>query len=212
MEWIVVYVVFLLFSTVQATTPTPGVCQIYRRIRNGVSYTNVKVAICCNNHYMSNDKVCVECPIGQHSKGEVCTKCEDGLFGRKCSFTCNCNPTERCDHVKGCVPKDMLDVETRTVVPTDKSPNSNPQETEVNNVVIYMTCVAVGSVLIVVFGLIIKNSEATCRRKPSNKVMKTEIKKRKWSNFSFGKANVKDKKESLYADINEKYMLNFDGE
>lgn len=42
--------------------------------------------------------------------------------------------------------------------------------------------------------------------------MTTEITKRKRFNFGLGKENVKDKKESLYADINEKYMLNFDGE
>lgn len=75
-----------------------------------------------------------------------------------------------------------------------------------------MTCVAVGSVLVVVCGLIVKNREAIFQRKSSNKAMTTEIKKRKRSNFGFGKENVKDKKESLYADINEKYMLNFDGE
>ncbi|CAC5356695.1 unnamed protein product [Mytilus coruscus] len=157
---------------------------------------------------MSND-VCVECPVGFYSKGEVCEKCENGHFGKKCGWRCSCSSMERCDHVTGCVPIDDK-TETAVTVTNDKGSHNDVREAVNNNVVTYMTCVAVGSVLVVVFGLIVKNREAICRLKPSTKAMKTENKKRKWPKFSIGKANVK--KESLYADINEKYMLNFDGE
>ncbi|XP_052076532.1 uncharacterized protein LOC127714500 [Mytilus californianus] len=221
MAWILVYIVFFIFSTIHAKTPsygvstaqttthTPGVCYGYGRIyRNGL-YMNVILGNCCNNFYKKNG-VCVDCPIGSHSKGGGgCKKCENGYHGKKCASICSCNSTERCDHVLGCV---SIDDKTGTVVPTDKRSHNDVQEAVNSNVVTYMTCVAVGSVLVVVCGLIVKNREAICRRKPSNKAIKTKIKKRKWSNFSFGKANVKDKKESLYADINEKDMLNLDGE
>ncbi|VDI70637.1 Hypothetical predicted protein [Mytilus galloprovincialis] len=85
-----------------------------------------------------------------------------------------------------------------------KSNNGN------GNVAIYMTCVAVVSILVVVCGLIVKNRKIICRQKYRNNSRATNIKKIKQPTFRL-KRNKKVA-ESLYDDINEKYMMNFDGE
>lgn len=79
-----------------------------------------------------------------------------------------------------------------------------------SDVVTYMTCVAVGSVLIVVCGLIVKNREAICRHKSGNNAVKHLIHKLKQPTVHDG--HNKKVAESLYDEINEKYMINFDGE
>lgn len=78
------------------------------------------------------------------------------------------------------------------------------------NIVIYMTCVAVVSILVVICGLIVKNRKKICRQKSRNNSRATNIKKIKQPIFRL-KRNKKVA-ESLYDDINEKYMINFDGE
>ncbi|XP_063414046.1 uncharacterized protein LOC134696278 [Mytilus trossulus] len=211
MEWIFVKTLFLLFSIflriMHVKGLAVGVCKTQLR-REGDSIKHV--VDCCFNFYKQNGE-CVECPIGHSSKGIQCEKCVNGQFGRKCAELCQCKPNESCHHVRGCI---TVTVEDGTE-PTNPQLNGNPAEQASghDDVVTYMTCVAVGSVLVVVCGLLVKNREAICRRNgTSMTAMKNEITKRKRQSVSSGKNSGKDKKESLYAEINEKYMINFDGE
>ncbi|CAC5359818.1 unnamed protein product [Mytilus coruscus] len=183
-----------------------GVCKVHKGL---VGVKIVLVEDCCFNFYKKND-VCVECPDGYFSKGIQCEKCVDRQYGRKCAELCTCNAMERCDHVLGCINVTVDDRTETTNPPLDGNPAE--QASEHDDIVTYMTCVAIGSVLIVICGLIAKNREAVCRRNGSITAMKNKITKRKQPNFSPGKNYGKDKKESLYAEINEKYMINFDGE
>ncbi|XP_071139756.1 uncharacterized protein [Mytilus edulis] len=48
----------------------------------------------------------IQCKPGFTSmKGRPCYKCIEPLFGKKCSFKCNCSRSEICHNVNGCVAK-----------------------------------------------------------------------------------------------------------
>ncbi|XP_052076543.1 uncharacterized protein LOC127714504 [Mytilus californianus] len=200
------YLLCIILSVMQVKGLAYGVCKVRER---SVGDKIVKVEGCCNNFYKKNE-VCVECPIGHSSEGKQCEKCVNGQYGVKCAELCHCNATERCDHVRGCITVTVDDRTEKTNPPIDSY--APEQAAEHDDVVTYMTCVAVGSVLVVICGLLAKNREAVCRRNGSITAMENEITKRKRPNFGPCKINGKDKKESLYAEINEKYMINFDGE
>ncbi|CAC5359829.1 unnamed protein product [Mytilus coruscus] len=201
-----IYLLCIILCVIQVKGFAYGVCKVRK---GSVGGKIVHVEDCCYNFYKKND-VCVECPIGHFSKGEQCEKCVDGQFGKKCAEVCSCNATERCDHVVGCISVTVDDRTEWTNPPLDGNPAE--QAAGHDDVVTYMTCVAVGSVLVVICGLLVKNREAVCRRNGSITAMKNEITERKRPKFGPGKNNGKDKKKSLYAEINEKYMINFDGE
>ncbi|XP_071128155.1 uncharacterized protein [Mytilus edulis] len=209
MEWIILQSMFLFITTVHVRRLPPGVCEKPLRVEQ--FNKTVLVRRCCNSFYKINE-TCVECPIGHFSKGDNCTKCVDERYGKKCAEKCTCNSMERCDNVKGCIPLDAFDSSStyRTVVvPTaggQTAGNGN------SNVIIFMVCVAAGSVVIVICAILVKNRGAICRRKKTTTAMENAMKKRKGQTLKCKNKNVKDNRESMYADINEKYMINFDGE
>ncbi|XP_063411169.1 uncharacterized protein LOC134694104 [Mytilus trossulus] len=61
---------------------------------------------CCSD-YENINGTCIECKIGFVSiSGKPCSHCQKHRFGERCLKRCYCNDIEeRCDHVKGCVPK-----------------------------------------------------------------------------------------------------------
>ncbi|XP_052076542.1 uncharacterized protein LOC127714502 isoform X9 [Mytilus californianus] len=208
MEWIVLKSIFIIITTVQIRGFPAGVCSVYQRTRQGRNRT---VWHCCHHFYKMNG-VCVECPIGHTSKGKSCKKCEYGKYGHKCAEKCRCISTKRCDHVNGCIPGYAANGST-THTATISNAGGQTAGNGSSNVVIFMACVAVGGILIVICGTILaKNREAVCRRKPTTIAMENAIRKRKGQTLSFEEENVKEKKESMFAHINEKYMINFDGE
>ncbi|XP_052075793.1 uncharacterized protein LOC127713863 isoform X2 [Mytilus californianus] len=211
MEWILLKSMFIILTTIQVggLLPGPGVCEKTQRVEH--NNKPVTVQHCCNNYYQTDER-CIECPIGHFSKGDNCTKCVDERYGSKCAEQCRCNSNERCDNVKGCILLDAVD--ERTTYKTVTGLNAGGQTAGNGNstIVIYVICVAAGSVLIVICGIFVKNREAVCRRKPTTIVMENTTRKRKEPKLSFRKENLKNKKESMYDDINEKYMINFDGE
>ncbi|XP_052076536.1 uncharacterized protein LOC127714502 isoform X3 [Mytilus californianus] len=212
MEWILLKSMFIIFTTVKVRgLPTgPGVCKTPQRIKH--KNKTVKARHCCNNFYQIDER-CVECPIGHFSKGDNCTKCVDERYGSKCAEQCRCNSNERCDNVKGCILVDAVDGRTTYKTVTGLNAGGQTAGNGSSNVVIFMACVAVGGILIVICGTILaKNREAVCRRKPTTIAMENAIRKRKGQTLSFEEENVKEKKESMFAHINEKYMINFDGE
>ncbi|CAC5355618.1 unnamed protein product [Mytilus coruscus] len=212
MVWILVKSLLIIFTTIQVRglPPGPGVCEKTQRVQQGMINTTVIVKHCCNNYYQIDER-CVECPIGHISKGGNCTKCVDERYGSKCAGKCRCNSTERCDNVKGCIPVNAGDEITTYKTVMVLNAGGQTAGNGNSNVVIYVICVAAGSVLIVICGIFVKNREAVCRRKPTTIAMENATRKRKEPELSFEK-KTKKKKESMYADINEKYMINFDGE
>ncbi|CAC5423938.1 unnamed protein product [Mytilus coruscus] len=135
-------------------------------------------------------------------KNEKCTKC---LVGYNSEINSACKP---CTNDGSCIHDDLI-----TGGKNDKSKRNSPDTPTTSNngdVVIYMTCVAVGSVLVVVCGLLVKNKEAICKHKPENNSVRHMIHKLKQPTFRDGRN--KKVSENLYDDINEKYMIDFDGE
>ncbi|CAC5366228.1 unnamed protein product [Mytilus coruscus] len=187
-----------LLLTAQCNGNQYGVCKNNTRFEK----------FCCSGYELKNG-TCTKCLHGFHSeKKSICKPCTKGKYGEKCRNTCKCNSNERCDNIEGCIPDD-----TRTREKNDTS-ISNSQDTPTTSingdVVIYMTCVAVGSVLVVVCGLLVKNKEAICKNKPGNNSVRHMIHKLKQPTFRDGRN--KKVAENLYDDINEKYMINFDDE
>ncbi|VDI03992.1 Hypothetical predicted protein, partial [Mytilus galloprovincialis] len=105
MEWIFLLSVFLMSSVENVISLPEGVCGEYKRLKRINANRSVTVTFCCN-YYHKRDGVCVACPIGYVSKGENCTPCMDEQYGKKCAETCDCDETERCNHVRGCIAKD----------------------------------------------------------------------------------------------------------
>ncbi|XP_076090196.1 uncharacterized protein LOC143062371 [Mytilus galloprovincialis] len=67
-------------------------------INNGREY-------CCSGYGELNN-VCIECKIGFTSiDGQSCMACEKDRFGKRCLSRCNCDSSQRCDNVAGCVPE-----------------------------------------------------------------------------------------------------------
>ncbi|XP_052080273.1 uncharacterized protein LOC127718323 isoform X2 [Mytilus californianus] len=64
------------------------------------------IEYCCSD-YEDINGTCTECKIGFISiSGKTGFHCPNNRFGERCLARCNCTEIEeRCDHVKGCVPK-----------------------------------------------------------------------------------------------------------
>ncbi|XP_076071827.1 uncharacterized protein LOC143043384 [Mytilus galloprovincialis] len=163
---------------------------------------------CCSGYGLKNG-TCKKCEDGYYSERKLtCKKCAKGNYGDKCGKTCNCNSKEWCDHIVGCIPGDAR---IREENKSSHSNSKNPPTTSNNgDVVIYMTCVAVGSVFVVVGGLLVKNKEAICRIKSGDSSVKHII--HHFKQPCINDAHKQKDAERLYDEINEKYMINFDGE
>ncbi|CAC5374161.1 unnamed protein product [Mytilus coruscus] len=45
-----------------------------------------------------------ECKVGYTSRnGKPCHQCEAGMYGKRCIYTCKCEGSQRCHHVRGCI-------------------------------------------------------------------------------------------------------------
>ncbi|XP_071128156.1 uncharacterized protein [Mytilus edulis] len=194
--WTTFLVAACLILTDHCNANQYGICSINKR------------KVCCSAFELRNG-TCKPCLEGYNSKTDSeCKPCTTGKYGKKCVNNCKCNNTERCDHIKGCI---SVDASTKEKKNASKN-NSQNQPTTSNggDVVIYMTCVAVVSVLVVVCGLIVKKREAICTNQSGNKSVKHLIHKMKQSTSHNG--HNKKVAESLYDEIDEKYMINFVGE
>ncbi|XP_063414402.1 uncharacterized protein LOC134696500 isoform X1 [Mytilus trossulus] len=118
----------------------------------------------------------------------------------------------QCDNEKGCIPLDAFDSSSTyktVVIPTA---GGQTAENGNSNVIIFIACVAAGSIVIVICAILVKNRGAVRRRKPINIAREHAKRSKKGQTLKCKNKNVKDNRESMYADINEKYMINFDGE
>ncbi|CAG2234544.1 unnamed protein product [Mytilus edulis] len=129
--------------------------------QNGECNKNTRFEKFCCSGYELKNRTCTKCPTGYHSeRNSTCKKCTTGMYGGKCRDQCKCNINEMCNHIEGCVNRTREENNGSKSIPQDPPTTSNNSD-----VVIYMTCVAVGSVLVVVGGLLVKNKEAICRIK-----------------------------------------------
>ncbi|CAC5388893.1 unnamed protein product [Mytilus coruscus] len=107
------------------------------------------IEYCCSD-YEDVNGTCTECKIGFVSiSGKPCSHCQKNRFGKRCLERCICNEIEeRCDHVKGCVPKFVL---SRDVNYTTRSEVENYSESMTVfelDVLIIWTAIAVIIVMI----------------------------------------------------------------
>ncbi|XP_052064545.1 uncharacterized protein LOC127704481 [Mytilus californianus] len=120
---------FLLLLTVycsSATTTKNAEC--FRSGRDGIS------TFCCNNHEWKNGR-CVECTAGYMSTGhgKPCEPCRSNRYGPKCSYGCNCSPSQRCDPVVGCVIDEEIELDIFVELEDESSDDTiNQNRTEKN--------------------------------------------------------------------------------
>ncbi|XP_052077400.1 uncharacterized protein LOC127715405 [Mytilus californianus] len=178
--------------------------------QNGICTNNTR-RVCCA-HFELKDQTCTKCKKGYYNLkiNSTCKPCTRGKYDTKCTKTCSCNSNERCHHVTGCILDHLTTTENKDESNMNYKGTDTKSDNGNGNVAIYMTCVAVASILVVVSSLIVKNRKIICRQKSRNNSLTTNIKKIKQPTFRFGRN--KKVAESLYDEINEKYMINFDGE
>ncbi|XP_076089941.1 uncharacterized protein LOC143061969 [Mytilus galloprovincialis] len=109
---LVIFIVYLLF--------TQAIC-IDKDDPHACLDTNLSEYYCCSGYEDLNGK-CTACKLGFKSRnGQPCMPCPENIYGHGCSSLCECSALHRCDHVRGCVLKEVSSTDYSITGPVEVS-------------------------------------------------------------------------------------------
>ncbi|XP_078338932.1 uncharacterized protein LOC111136355 [Crassostrea virginica] len=96
------FILLFLFTLVSTCNSLAG-DNVCRRGYQNESGKLVVIKYCCKG-FQEKNNMCVEVECDPGFRGDYCNKtCPDGYYGEKCLPKCECNDSQFCHHVCGCL-------------------------------------------------------------------------------------------------------------